>query len=106
MRDRVFADVGRDWSRFDQDDLDICVAHFHAQHIGQPFEREFRGHIGAAPFQSDQPQHARAIDDPPVPLGAHDGDHEVGELVTTEHIDLEDFAQCPARQVLDRPGQA
>ena len=100
MRDRVLADHRADRAGLDQHEVDAGAAHLQPKDVRQPLQREFGRDIGAAPLRADDAQDGGAIDDPPLALAAHQGDHPPRQVVIAEEVDLEDLAQSAARQVL------
>ncbi|MPM17351.1 hypothetical protein SDC9_63740 [bioreactor metagenome] len=102
MRDGVQPEAGRDRAGIEGDDPDRRVAHLEAQHVGQPLEREFRRHIGAAPADADDAEHRGALHDPAMALCPHHLDRAQRQVMEAEEVGLEILAQGTDRQVLDR----
>ena len=102
----VDAEAGEDGPRLDEADVDPGAAQLQPLGVGEPLQGELAGVVGAAEGHGDQAEHRTVVDDAPMALAAHGGEHRAGEFVGAEEVGLELFAQHRAGEILHRPGLA
>src|SRR3954452_2722474 len=95
-------EAGLDDPRLDDHDVDAEVLDLEAQGVADRLDRVLRRVVEAAAREREVRAHRRDVDDPPVALGAHPGQHELAHPHEPEDVRLELAADLVERDLLVR----